>query len=429
MTDLAISTLQAQQYKNLSSECSINFDRLTVLIGPNASGKTNLIHLLEFLHDAISESSQSDRGTTMFDRSILRMGGDHILDRRLEPPNNVRMKMFFPTREKGQKNVLDLELRIQGNNRKVIINKEFLYQQTPDRPDFYFYKCHDQRSGAGVVSVYRENEPSKSRFYALENVPTDELSLVAIQRLLENSQFPPEKTPVFEVRRKLLDSISSWRFYNANDMNLEAIRLSEPKIGASDIYLSSSAENLPLVLENLTQSNIDFEDRLNQVMQEVLPWTHRIRSVRSGRLSLVTEWHMAPPGQPREQFYLSDMSDGSVRMLCWACILLSPQLPNLLVIEEPEIGIHVAWMRILAEWITQASTQTQVIVSTHSPDLLDHFTENLENVIVMQLSKDEPNRFCMNNLRRGSLESQLKEGWQLGDLYRVGDPGIGGWPW
>jgi predicted ATPase len=164
-------------------------------------------------------------------------------------------------------------------------------------------------------------------------------------------------------------------------------------------------------------------------MQEALPWTRRIRSVASGRLNLVTEWYMEYPGRPTEQFYLSDMSDGSVRMLCWACILLSPQIPGLLVIEEPEIGIHVSWMRILASWIKQASRRTQVIVSTHSPDLLDHFTDNLESVMLMKQTDSDLGRFCMTALNRSTLKKQLDEGWQLGDLYRVGDPSIGGWPW
>jgi predicted ATPase len=68
----------------------------------------------------------------------------------------------------------------------------------------------------------------------------------------------------------------------------------------------------------------------------------------------------------------NEMSDGTVRMLCWAAILLSPTLPSLLVIDEPELGIHAAWMPVLANWIKDASQKTQLIVSTHSPDLLSY---------------------------------------------------------
>ncbi|MEG4590229.1 AAA family ATPase, partial [Microcoleus sp. MOSTC5] len=113
------------------------------------------------------------------------------------------------------------------------------------------------------------------------------------------------------------------------------------------IYLSPSGDNLPLVLENLSQ-NIDFEDSLNEAMKSILPKTRRIRPVRSGRLSLTVQWYFE---DIKEAFYLNEMSDGTVRMLCWATILHSPLLPSLIVIDEPELGLHVSWMPILAEWI------------------------------------------------------------------------------
>ncbi len=107
----------------------------------------------------------------------------------------------------------------------------------------------------------------------------------------------------------------------------------------------------------------------------------------------------------------------------------SPELPSLLVIDEPELGIHVAWMQTLAEWIKQASTRTQVIVSTHSPDLLDHFTDQVENVFVFQPTDGDKSHFEVKPLSPQDVAEGIKEGWQLGDLYRVGDPSIGGWPW
>ena len=157
-------------------------------------------------------------------------------------------------------------------------------------------------------------------------------------------------------------------------MSLKAIRDTYPKIGANDIFLSATCENLPLVLDNLMQHPkycIDFEEQINNAMKSILPNTRKIKTYRSN-LSLAVQWHFEDMRQP---FYLNEMSDGSVRMLCWASILHSPQLPTLLVIDEPELGLHVAWMQILAEWIKNAADKTQVIISTHSPDLLDYFTD------------------------------------------------------
>jgi predicted ATPase len=121
------------------------------------------------------------------------------------------------------------------------------------------------------------------------------------------------------------------------------------------------------------------------------------------------------------------MSDGTVRMLCWATILHSPLLPSLIVIDEPELGLHVSWMPVLAEWIKKAATKTQIIITTHSPDLLDHFTDCLENVFCFY--SENRTHFSVKSLSKEMLDQKLEEGWQLGDLYRVGDPSIGGWPW
>ena len=125
------------------------------------------------------------------------------------------------------------------------------------------------------------------------------------------------------------------------------------------------------------------------------------------------------------------MSDGTIRMLCWAVILHSPRPPTLIVIEEPELGIHPAWMPILADWIKRATQKTQVIVTTHSPDLLDHFTDQLDDGYIYAFQRDfeSQSHFKPKRLDRDAISGWLEDGWQLGDLYRVGNPAVGGWPW
>lgn len=114
-------------------------------------------------------------------------------------------------------------------------------------------------------------------------------------------------------------------------------------------------------------------------------------------------------------------------MLCWAVVLLSPEMPTLLVLDEPELGLHPAWMQTLAQWIQRASEQTQVIVSTHSPDLLDHFSNRAKDVVCFCKAQD--GLWSLSCLDQKILDEKMRKGWELGDLYRVGDPLVGGWPW
>ncbi|EGK86726.1 ATPase [Microcoleus vaginatus PCC 9802] len=433
MNQPIIRFLTTKNYKNLHLAPSVNLNSLNIFIGSNGSGKSNFISCLKFLKDCLIAIPDENRGVSSFEDAVSKFGGDKILDVNVESPAKVSIACCFSQiNQTGnlQKDSAILDFKLYTDRQKVraSISEEYLYggedlQETSSRQPFYYYKFHNRELGQGVLSVYNSVGQESTHFEPLDNIPTNSFGLLTIPTLLENSQSPPETTPVYKIRRELIEFISKWQFYNANNMNLNLIRTVEPKIGGSDIYLSASGDNLPLVLENLSQ-NIDFEDSLNEAMKSILPKTRRLKPVRSGRLSLTVEWYFEGI---KDGFYLNEMSDGTVRMLCWATILHSPLPPSLIVIDEPELGLHVSWMPILADWIKKAATKTQIIITTHSPDLLDHFTDCVENVLCFY--SENRTHFSVKSLSKEMLEQKLEEGWQLGDLYRVGDPSIGGWPW
>ena len=434
MNQPIIRFLRTKNYKNLHLDPSVNLNNLNIFIGSNGSGKSNFISCLKFLKDCLTSIPDENRGVSSFEDAISKFGGDKILDVNVESPAKVSIAYCFSQiNQTGnlQKDsaILDFKLYIERQKVRASLSEEYLYggedlQETSSRQPFYYYKLHNRGLGQGLLSVYKSPGQEPTNFETLDNIPTNSLGLLTIPTLLENSKVPPENTPVYKIRRELIEFISKWQFYNANNMNLNLIRTVEPKIGGSDIYLSASGDNLSLVLDNLRNQNIDFEDSLNEAMKSILPKTRRLRALRSGRLSLTVEWYFEGI---KEAFYLNEMSDGTVRMLCWATILHSPLLPSLIVIDEPELGLHVSWMPILAEWIKKAATKTQIIITTHSPDLLDHFTDCLENVLCFY--SENRTHFSVKSLSKEMLEQKLEEGWELGDLYRVGDPSIGGWPW
>ena len=437
MNIVSVSKIIAHNYKNIKLENGIDFGALNILIGPNGSGKSNVIALLQFLQESLAGSGSDDqRGRTNFEDAIYRIGGARILDGTLDAPANVGIEYRFSITE--HETMLNIELLVQSAHRQVIIAREFLGRDQGLPEPFFYYNAHNERSGGsgyGVVSVFDDLEGSNSvmksrtsHFERIQDMPVNELALSAMPRLLESSENPPEATPLYGTRGKIIGSTAAWKFYNANEMNLEQIRLSEPKLGQSDFYVSPSGENLALVLYNLVQEDFEFEDSLNQVFNDILPQTRRVRAVTSGRLSLTVEWYVEDCSEP---FFLDEMSDGTVRMLCWAVILNSPKLPLLIVIDEPEVGIHPAWMPILAEWIKRAAQKTQVIVTTHSPDLLDHFTDQLDGgyIYTFQQDQESRNHFRPKRLDKDTVSGWLEDGWQLGDLYRVGNPAVGGWPW
>ena len=118
---------------------------------------------------------------------------------------------------------------------------------------------------------------------------------------------------------------------------------------------------------------------------------------------------------------LWELSDGMLRFLCLTVALLNPVPPPLIAIDEPELGLHPRLLPIVADLIKTASEKTQVLVTTHSPDLLSCF--DISDVAVMTRDEDSISSRWKRPADRESLVQMLKsvEGETLGDLHRSGE--------
>jgi len=119
----------------------------------------------------------------------------------------------------------------------------------------------------------------------------------------------------------------------------------------------------------------------------------------------------------------SRLSDGTLRWLCLLAILLHPEPPPLVCIEEPEIGLHPDIVVELAELLREASTRMQLIVTTHSRTLVDGLTGTPEDVIVCE--KDEGST-RLHRLDADDLRVWL-ERYSLGQLWSRGQLGGNRW--
>ena len=117
------------------------------------------------------------------------------------------------------------------------------------------------------------------------------------------------------------------------------------------------------------------------------------------------------------------LSDGSLRYLCLLAILLDPEPPPLIGIEEPELGLHPDLMPNLADLLVEASSRCQLIVTTHSDALIDALTERPESVVVCEKHNGQTE---MKRLERQNLQYWLEK-YRLGELWTSGE--LGGVRW
>lgn len=444
-----LDNISIRNYRNLHLETGISFDSLAILVGPNGSGKSNMVRILEFLRDALTGSPDERRGIDSFEDAVARFGAGRILDVAMTMPAVVSFDFHFRIRGGGSDGFY-LELEILDDN-TAVIHREEMYRESESQPfeeREYYYRAHVPARGLGYVGNAREGwtarDPTGGGAGGYVLLPgaismMPEGSHLAfrtfsqeLERILANPSFPrPEGYEAivrnfYDGRDRLMEQVSGWTFYESGRMNLHEIRHAKPELGVTDSVLSPTGGNLPVVLHNLMGDHPDFEDEIDNAMRELFPRSSKLRVPSVGRSTLELRWHLKDNSKP---FYLDEMSDGTVRMLCWAVVLFSPKRPTLIVLDEPEAGIHPAWLRVLAGWIRNAARQTQVIVSTHSSDLLDYFTEDLANVRVFRPDREDPRYNTVAELDPRALAQKLHDGWKLGDLYRVGDPSVGGWPW
>ncbi|MCK4658412.1 MAG: AAA family ATPase [Phycisphaerae bacterium] len=184
--------------------------------------------------------------------------------------------------------------------------------------------------------------------------------------------------------------------------------------------LDATGENLGMVLHELLTRH-DFHaraDTLRDFLRSAYPSFEAINAETAPGAAGKVLIRLRETGFKRPM-ELWELSDGVLRFLCLAAALLNPLPPVLVMIDEPETGLHPRLLPIVGDMIKTASEQTQVLVTTHSPDLLNCFS--LDDVVVM--TRDESRAEWRRPGDRKSLHKMLEAvtGETLGDLHRSGE--------
>jgi len=177
-------------------------------------------------------------------------------------------------------------------------------------------------------------------------------------------------------------------------------------------YLRSDASNLAAFLWYLKIKHEKNYQMIRDVVQLAAPFFDDFllrESIKNPDETLL-EWRQKGSDYP---FHPSQISDGTLRFICLATALLQPNPPSTILLDEPELGLHPYALTMLASLIQKASIKTQVIVSTQSAALIDHFQP--EDIVIVERQNGET---IFKRLKKAELKIWLDD-YSLGELWQM----------
>ncbi len=326
-----VTRVRIQSFKSIKA-CDVELGPLTILVGPNGSGKSNFLDAFRFTADALS---------TTLDWALRERGGITEVRRR----SGGHPHHF----------AIQFDLQLPSGTRatygyKVGAVKGGGFQVTDES-----CTVHSVDMGVGDVSFrVRGTDVTTTIEERLPAAAGDRLYLVSASSV----------APF----REVFDGLTSMGFYN---LSPEAIRpLQQPDAGT---LLRRDGGNLASVLGHLAQHNPVALERIVEYLRRVAPGVMSVAKQSVGPMETIEFKQRVAGRRDPWAFLATNMSDGTLRGLGVLVALLQSngRPPTFIGIEEPEVALHPAAVGVLVDAIRDASTTTQVAITSHSPELLD----------------------------------------------------------
>ena len=416
----------------LLDEFEADLNPLTVVIGANAVGKSTLIDCLQLITHCSAVPVNTAIGWHGRAASLLTVGNEN---RRL----TWKITFHKPVGALWKTVLLEEE---QSLVYEVVLQADVLGQM---HPQYEVLRYREPMQGYGDSPTLLEATPSQRRIFDKkqrqlvsfdEAQPSpngvresDSAEATSGSGLLPPAQQDPalllsqirffNEFPIPSWVRILLESMA---FYPGFDVT----RSSTLRTRAADIKpvttLSANGDNLGTVLHEIL-TRYDFQlaaEELRDFLRVAYPAFEAIHCETTFGTPPQVLVRVREKGMSRSM-ELWELSDGMLRFLCLATALLNPRPSPLVAIDEPELGLHPGLLPIVAGMIKVAAERTQVLVTTHSPDLLNCF--DIADVAVMARNADDAKIVWHRPENRKTLVQMLKDvsSETLGDLHRSGE--------
>ncbi len=348
----SVNSLTVTGYKSIRELRKFSLTNLNVLIGANGAGKSNFINLFRLLAEMVDEHLQV---------YVQRQGGpDTLLHFGRETTEKLHAEFNFGV------NSYKFDLVPTSDNRFIFETEESWVEG-------------GQYANKGTVLGHGHDESK------LKNA-TDTYS----------SYVRP--------------SVTNWRVYHFHDTG-ERARVKQRHPMNDNVRLQIDAANLAAYLHMLHKKYLVHYQSIVQTIQLVAPY-FRDFVLRHDAEFAELEW--TQKGKPDTVLKVNMLSDGTLRFICLTTLLLQPVhlLPDTVLIDEPELGLHPYAIAVLADLFKQVSENKQLIVSTQSVELVNELSP--EDVIVVDQENDAS---TFRRFRSDELSGWLEE-FSMGEIWK-----------
>ncbi|HIE01267.1 MAG TPA: chromosome segregation protein SMC [Thiotrichaceae bacterium] len=366
---------------------------LNVIIGPNGAGKSNLLRFLELM----SIAAQARLG-----KYIQSLGGMEPIVWDGQATRLVCQLKMLPADDENRAGlqealIYQLEMARLGQSSAYRIEQENLAYDAQSQIKQPLLK-------RAKLNGWIQDKTGQSLKIEEEIVSEEESLLSIASDPLIADAF------IYQFKRQL----ASWTIYH--DIHVDrAAPIRQAVVTRSERRVEPDGQNLIAVLHTLYTENREFRYDLNAAMRSAFGNEFEellFPPAADQRTQLRVIWKSLKRGQSA-----AELSDGMLRFLLLLTILASPSPAPLIAIDEPEMGLHPAMLPIVAEYAVGAADKTQVILTTHSPQLLNAFTDTRPTITVAMCDQGETH---LNNLTDEALDYWLKE-YALGTLFTSGE--------
>jgi predicted ATPase len=381
--DPGIRSLLLKRFRSIPVE-RVEFGNPTFLVGRNGSGKSNFVDAFAFLAESMATPLKA-----VFDRR----GGIEAVRNRTSgpssfPPNLGICATFGPLNGVIRDGRYAFEVRALKNYGFEVLHEQCSVHDTKGRHHWF-----DRTADGGLKSSIRGL-----------GLTVDSASL-ALPVVGGEARFAPVVQALFGLRTYAI----------------EPARLREMQDPDPGLSLQPHGGNASSVLQEIGRRSQADLDRINDILGGIVPKTRSVRTVKQGKkltLEFIQEWEPALKSgktatKKRLRFEAFNMSDGTLRAVGLLAAVFQQPTPTLLVIEEPESTIHPGALPAILDLIRLAAKRTQVIVTTHSPEILDADWIKEENLRIVTWQEGATRVSRLGAAAQGILKDHLSEAGEL----------------